>query len=386
MNMSEEIPNGMRINAEVTEIADGLIASEAYFQFPGTSVVVCLLTTHYGHFEVGSSFFPDPAEFDAQLARSGSRADAMSRIQPIANWLWREKQFLAGATLEPAVPAPADQEVGIGYSITRVPIVDNRIPPFGENRPLKDMTVSELRVAYTEATEALHAYTKMVVEKPAIQWLDTGSRLGPVPLKEEGKRATEDPLEDQLHIAGLQACVDSIALEIKRRHESFFGTPPGIVARDVLKQAPRTKPGGIAFVEEGPDLDAVKAAMDDLTVDDITDVITRMHAAVVADRKAKEAAMRKYEELGQEADAQLAAEIEQTKAQTEGAGAEQITEQARELFAAGLITHDEMARITAGTLDLNEETLVQALVDVRRYRERDSQVSGDGVEKAEGSE
>lgn len=374
--MTNEIPNGMRIHHEVQQLAESMLLSEAYFQFPGTTVIVCLLTTHHGHHEIGSSYFLDPEEFDDEQGRASARADAMKYLYQVAHYLHREKQFNDGAVLEPAVPIPDIQNVGMGYSITRVPIVDNRIPPLGVKRPLKDMTVSELRVAYIEATEALHAYTKMVIEKPAIQWLDTGSSLGPVPLKGEGKRATDDPLEDRLRIAALQAHVDSIALEVKRRHESFYGEPPIMAVSDELKQAPTMEPGGVTFVETGPDLDAVEDAMKEATVADIAEVITRMHAAMVANR---EAAMRKYEELGQEADAQLAAEIEQTKGQTEGAGVEQISEATRALHKGDLITADEMTRLQEDVAHLSSSPTFT-------HRERDSQVSGDGVEKAEGSE
>jgi hypothetical protein len=79
------------------KIATDMVASEAYYQFPGTTATVCLLTTHHGHFEVGSSFFPDPSEFNEEQGKLGARADALNRIMPIAVYLYREEQHRAAA-------------------------------------------------------------------------------------------------------------------------------------------------------------------------------------------------------------------------------------------------------------------------------------------------
>jgi hypothetical protein len=240
--MNDSIPNGMRINGEIEQLAEGLLTSEAYFQFPGTTVVVCLLTTHHGHHEIGASFYLDPAEFDDEQARQNSRRDAMEKLRPVANFLYREKQYLAGATLEPAVPAPAVQEVGMGYSITRVPIVG-------------------------------------AMTRPLI--------VGPGDIK--------------------------------------------FVERD----APP-----FVYVDEGHD--ALSAAMVEAA-----EVITRMYAAAKACGGTRtEVYQRELERLGQEMDQQLAAEIEETKQYTAGAGEELIAEVAATLHKGDLITADEAARVS----------------------------------------
>jgi hypothetical protein len=99
--------NGYRgpgyIHLKMCKIATDMVASEAYYQFPGTATTVCLLTTHHGHFEVGSSFFPDPSEFKEEQGKEGARADAMNRLMPIAVYLYREEQHRAAAGAPPIV-------------------------------------------------------------------------------------------------------------------------------------------------------------------------------------------------------------------------------------------------------------------------------------------
>jgi len=164
--MNDVVQNGFRIHIETKQLAEGLLASEAYFQFPGTTVVVCLLTTHHGHHAVGSSYFPDPMEFEDALARQGSREDAMEKLFPVADYLYRERRYNDGATLEPAVPAPVVQEVGMGYSITRVPIVEAMTrPPIVEPGGIKFIERDAPPFVYSDVgPEELSAAMVEVVE------------------------------------------------------------------------------------------------------------------------------------------------------------------------------------------------------------------------------
>jgi hypothetical protein len=278
---------------KIRALAESLVFSENYFAFPNTTVTVCLITTHHGHHEIGSSYFPDVEHFTPEFGRFGAREDAMTKLQPIADFLFREKQYKDGAVLETIpVALPVPQE----YLSCGVRYIDVPTPP---ERPERH---EEL------AVEAGYLALSKLKEPTA-----TEQTVG------MGYEITREPIA-------------------------------GNITRPL-----KTGPGGVTFIAE-EDLKEMDEAMQAVTEADIAEVITRMSAAVQADRAAK-------------AEAAVKAEIADTSAA---------------LLQGGLITPEEHDKITGPDYvepaPVHKGELIEAQSPAASPRENDSMVSGDGVE------
>lgn len=62
------------------ERIDGLIASEAYHRFVGTTHTVCCLTLTNGHTVIGESACVSPENFDAEVGEKVARDDARNKL------------------------------------------------------------------------------------------------------------------------------------------------------------------------------------------------------------------------------------------------------------------------------------------------------------------
>jgi len=70
-------PAGLRITPEDI---DALIAEEAYYVFPGTTMTVCCLTTTTRSYVVGYSACISPENFDAAIGRQIARSEARDKL------------------------------------------------------------------------------------------------------------------------------------------------------------------------------------------------------------------------------------------------------------------------------------------------------------------
>lgn len=70
---------------------DAQIASEAYYVFPGTTLMVCCLVLQNGFCVTGESAAASPENFDAAIGRKISRDNARSKIWAFEGYLLRSK-------------------------------------------------------------------------------------------------------------------------------------------------------------------------------------------------------------------------------------------------------------------------------------------------------
>jgi Phage protein (N4 Gp49/phage Sf6 gene 66) family len=68
---------GPRLTPEAIE---ALVASEAYYSFPGTTVTVCALTTHTGFVAIGHSACINKANFDTSIGSRIAREKALNSL------------------------------------------------------------------------------------------------------------------------------------------------------------------------------------------------------------------------------------------------------------------------------------------------------------------
>jgi len=76
------------------EAIDAEIVSESYYVFPGTSFTACLLTLRNGYSVLGESASASLENFNAELGRKISRANARNKIGALAGYQLRSE--LAG--------------------------------------------------------------------------------------------------------------------------------------------------------------------------------------------------------------------------------------------------------------------------------------------------
>jgi hypothetical protein len=70
---------------------DAKIASEAYHQFPGTTLTVCAMTLQNGFIVTGESAAASPENFDEEIGRKIARTNARNKIWALEGYLLREQ-------------------------------------------------------------------------------------------------------------------------------------------------------------------------------------------------------------------------------------------------------------------------------------------------------
>lgn len=73
------------------EHVERLITDEAYHQFPGTTVTVCLLTLQNGFTTTGTSACADPSNFDAELGKEWAKKKAQDEIWKLEGYLLKDR-------------------------------------------------------------------------------------------------------------------------------------------------------------------------------------------------------------------------------------------------------------------------------------------------------
>lgn len=84
--------NAPRVTPE--HIAE-IIVDEDYYQFPGTTVTVCLLKLANGFSVVGESAAAHPDNFDTELGRKVARQNAHDKIWALEGYLLRQNLYEA---------------------------------------------------------------------------------------------------------------------------------------------------------------------------------------------------------------------------------------------------------------------------------------------------
>ncbi|MBA57022.1 MAG: hypothetical protein CMK89_21445 [Pseudomonadales bacterium] len=73
------------------EHLEGVIVSEQYHVFAGTTFTACLLTLKNGYTVLGESACASPENFNAELGRKIARENAKNKIWSLEGYLLREK-------------------------------------------------------------------------------------------------------------------------------------------------------------------------------------------------------------------------------------------------------------------------------------------------------
>lgn len=73
------------------EHIDATIKSEAFYIFPGTTMTVCCLTLQNGFQVIGQSAAASPANFDEEIGRKISRANARQEIWALEGYLLKQQ-------------------------------------------------------------------------------------------------------------------------------------------------------------------------------------------------------------------------------------------------------------------------------------------------------
>lgn len=73
------------------EHLEGVIVSEQYHVFAGTTFTACLLTLKNGYTVLGESACASPENFNAELGRKIARDSAKNKIWQLEGYLLREK-------------------------------------------------------------------------------------------------------------------------------------------------------------------------------------------------------------------------------------------------------------------------------------------------------
>ena len=71
------------------EKIDSVIKAADYYQFPNTTLTVCMLTLANGYHVIGESACADPANFDIELGKRIAREDAKKKIWALEGYLLR---------------------------------------------------------------------------------------------------------------------------------------------------------------------------------------------------------------------------------------------------------------------------------------------------------
>lgn len=75
------------------EHIDSVIASEAYYVFPGTTMTVCALTLRNGFQVVGESAAASPENFNEEIGRKIARTKARNEIWQLEGYLLKQKLY-----------------------------------------------------------------------------------------------------------------------------------------------------------------------------------------------------------------------------------------------------------------------------------------------------
>ena len=90
--IEKEIKDKGLTAARVTpEHLEGVIVSERYHVFSGTTFTACLLTLKNGYTVLGESACASPENFNAELGRKIARDNAKNKIWSLEGYLLREK-------------------------------------------------------------------------------------------------------------------------------------------------------------------------------------------------------------------------------------------------------------------------------------------------------
>ena len=69
---------------------EAVVAREEYYQFPGSLLTVCCLTTLNGFSVTGESACVDPENFDAVIGQKVARAHAVDKLWALEGYLMKE--------------------------------------------------------------------------------------------------------------------------------------------------------------------------------------------------------------------------------------------------------------------------------------------------------
>ena len=69
---------------------DAVIAGEAYYVFPGTTLTVCCLTLRNGFTVTGESAAASPENFNAEIGERIAREDARRKIWALEGYLLKQ--------------------------------------------------------------------------------------------------------------------------------------------------------------------------------------------------------------------------------------------------------------------------------------------------------
>lgn len=70
---------------------DEVIASEAFYVFPGTTLTICALTLRNGFIVTGESAAASPANFDAEIGQKIARDNARGKVWALEGYLLRQQ-------------------------------------------------------------------------------------------------------------------------------------------------------------------------------------------------------------------------------------------------------------------------------------------------------
>jgi len=91
------------------DFIDSVIADEAFYVFPGTTLTVCALTLINGFIVTGESASASPSNFDEGIGRKIARDNARNKIWQLEGYRLRQALYedvLANGTSVLAVDAP----------------------------------------------------------------------------------------------------------------------------------------------------------------------------------------------------------------------------------------------------------------------------------------
>jgi hypothetical protein len=74
----------------------GVLDTELYHQFPGTTVTVCLLTVLNGFSVLGQSACVNMSDFDAEMGRKYAKEDAINQLWRLEGYLAKQRLFEKG--------------------------------------------------------------------------------------------------------------------------------------------------------------------------------------------------------------------------------------------------------------------------------------------------
>lgn len=87
---SEIKEKGLTAPRITPEQIDGVVSSEQYHVFDGTTFTACLLTLKNGYTVIGESACASPENFDAELGRKIARKNASNKIWALEGYLLRQ--------------------------------------------------------------------------------------------------------------------------------------------------------------------------------------------------------------------------------------------------------------------------------------------------------